>query len=534
MQRVGIDLSGIPTITGYWVWCESPGEFIPYSTDASIVIELAYQSNASSIDLSQYTDLRYTIDIINCKQISQLFNTQRDIHRIPTPGTLQSLLEVCIPTTFSVGTMPSTKASGATTLPLPPPSASAALPSHQPLAAFSSGQATSHTGNASSRAASRSGHSASVSNASTSGKTASGSGQASSGLAANHNSASSSSNTSSQNASRSARHQAAGHTSAQTTFAFGHASSRTGLASTASSGHQTSASASGRSHGQAGATPTASQATASACHSNVDNNMLESYDAMDDILCLYADNSKVPAAPNSVVVKKSTLGGFFRRPIGDTLSTFFHRFRYPLGWKSHPNSEECITVALDPRTDSEYRRVEAKFKESLPTFPVLSIKRVQNRWLWVRYTQAKSQLQKKNGGAVNELELFHGSKTTPSDNICASEEGFDMRFSQRCLWGQANYFAVKAFYSHHYARTVSDDGLVKEVILAKVLTGDSIECEPDSTLRFPPEKRLNRSKVNLKQVRYDSVRGTTQGYTVYMTYSNDRAYPAYIITYRAR
>lgn len=284
-------------------------------------------------------------------------------------------------------------------------------------------------------------------------------------------------------------------------------------------------------------TPTASSQitghSASACKN--DDDLLASYDAMDDILCLYADNSEVPAAPNAVVVrsKKSTLSEFFRRPIGDTLSTFFNRFRYPLGWKSHPNSEECITVALE-RTDSEYHRVEAKFNESLPTFLVLSIKRVQNRWLWVRYTQAKSQLQKKNGGVVNELELFHGSRNTPSDNICASEEGFDMRFSQRCLWGQANYFAVKAFYSHHYAHTVSDDDTIKEVILAKVLTGDSIECEPDSTLRFPPEKRLNRSKVNLKQLRYDSVNGTTQGYKVYMTYSNDRAYPAYIITYRTK
>ncbi len=33
-------------------------------------------------------------------------------------------------------------------------------------------------------------------------------------------------------------------------------------------------------------------------------------------------------------------------------------------------------------------------------------------------------------------------------------------------------------------------------------------------------------------VRYDSVNGVTRGYTVYMTYDNDNAYPAYIITYK--
>jgi hypothetical protein len=201
-----------------------------------------------------------------------------------------------------------------------------------------------------------------------------------------------------------------------------------------------------------------------------------------------------------------------------------------MGWRPHPHSEECIFVNLK-KTDPEYDRVEAKFKESLPNYTIRLIKRVQNRWLWVRYDQARSQLQKKNGVLVNELELFHGSKA-PAADICASEEGFDMRFSEQCLWGRANYFAVKAYYSHHYAHAVSADAKTQELILAKVLIGDSIKCDPDTTLRFPPEKQLNRSRVKLKQVRYDSVNGVTHGYRVYMTYSNDRAYPAYIITYR--
>ena len=251
---------------------------------------------------------------------------------------------------------------------------------------------------------------------------------------------------------------------------------------------------------------------------------LQSYDFADDILSSYSDFSEVPSetpALNQPSNAKSKLTDFFSKTLRGAFS------KYPRDWKPHPKSEDYLVFAL-PTTSDEYRKVETKFKESLPDFAIVSIKRVQNRWLWMRYSQAKTQLAKKNAGAVNEMELFHGAKETSSDYICASEEGFDMRFSRQGLWGQANYFAVKAFYSHHYAYTRKENS-TKEIILANVLTGDSIECQPNTNLRFPPEKETKRG--NLKQVRYDSVNGITQGYKVYMTYSNDRAYPAYVITY---
>ena len=253
--------------------------------------------------------------------------------------------------------------------------------------------------------------------------------------------------------------------------------------------------------------------------------MIASYDMMDDFLTTCSDNSDVPSAP---IPPRSKFKELMKRPIKDTLWSMRNKFKYPLNWRAHSSNEQCLVVDLEPNS-TDYCQVELKFRESLPDFPILSIKRVQNCWLWVRYAQAKTQLQSK--GAVNEMELFHGSRTTPSDNICSSEEGFDMRFSRQGLWGQANYFAVKAYYSHHYAYLLNRKTCTKEIILAKVLTGDSIECDPDSTLRFPPEKQ-NRRNIRLKQVRYDSVNGMTQGYKIYMTYANDRAYPAYVITYK--
>ena len=199
---------------------------------------------------------------------------------------------------------------------------------------------------------------------------------------------------------------------------------------------------------------------------------------------------------------------------------------FPLEWESQ-ESEQCKLFHVTGLT--EFDRIRRRVESSLPNAQITKLQRVQNKWLWARYLQEKTRLHEKNAGKVNELELFHGSRSTCAETICASEVGFDMRYSREGMWGQANYFAVKAEYSDTYAYRDDQSGL-KELILAKVLAGDSYECLPDKSLKFPPEKPA-AGDSQLKQVRYDSVSGTTHGSKVYMTYSNEKAYPAYIITY---
>ena len=53
----------------------------------------------------------------------------------------------------------------------------------------------------------------------------------------------------------------------------------------------------------------------------------------------------------------------------------------------------------------------------------------------------------KGSEKVNEKELFYGSSSTAPEEIYKSEEGFDMRFSHKGMWGQGNYFAESAQYS---------------------------------------------------------------------------------------
>ena len=157
---------------------------------------------------------------------------------------------------------------------------------------------------------------------------------------------------------------------------------------------------------------------------------------------------------------------------------------------------------------------------------ILSISRIQNNWLWEKYVMTRNRMSRKNNGRINERELFHGSRNCRAHNIYDSEEGFDMRYSSEGMWGQANYFAEKASYSNSYAYELTDGS--REMLLAKVLTGDSCKCESNRKLRKPP---LKVSQTHFQQETYDTVEGETGGSKVFMTYNNDKAYPAYLIVY---
>ena len=134
-------------------------------------------------------------------------------------------------------------------------------------------------------------------------------------------------------------------------------------------------------------------------------------------------------------------------------------------------------------------------------------------------------MKEKNNGTINEKELFHGTRGTSPEKIYADEEeGFDMRFSRSGMWGQGNYFAEKASYSNNYAYRHPNG--TRQFFLAKVLTGDSIQLEFNTKLRMPPVKKGN--------IKYDTVNGITCECRVYISYSNDKAYPFYLITYMIR
>ena len=109
--------------------------------------------------------------------------------------------------------------------------------------------------------------------------------------------------------------------------------------------------------------------------------------------------------------------------------------------------------------------------------------------------------------------------------IYSGEEGFDMRFSADGMWGRANYFAVNSLYSNSYAYAMPGTSS-RQMFMATVLIGKTEQLNSDRSLKMPGV--LPGSSID----RYDSVKGYTGGSDVYMVYSNKKAYPSYLITYK--
>ncbi len=67
------------------------------------------------------------------------------------------------------------------------------------------------------------------------------------------------------------------------------------------------------------------------------------------------------------------------------------------------------------------------------------------------------------------------------------------------------------------------------MFLARVLMGNFKEMDPTKGLKAPPFiENSNETKY------YDGVKGRLQGSMVYMIYTNRKAYPEYLITYKHR
>ena len=201
---------------------------------------------------------------------------------------------------------------------------------------------------------------------------------------------------------------------------------------------------------------------------------------------------------------------------------------HPETWDHMDEGTECIPMLLDPEFESEeYGRIAGRFLQTMPNADILKIERIQNKPLWMKYIQCSEHMLQFNDGILGEQMLFHGSRTTDPSDIYKGDSSFDMRFSNYGMWGKGNYFAVNASYSNSYAYH-SKEG-VKKMLVAWVLTGYSYCCGPHPYTKPPLRCGGGEGAI---QRRYDSVSGVTGGSKVYITYENDRAYPAYLVSYR--
>ena len=137
------------------------------------------------------------------------------------------------------------------------------------------------------------------------------------------------------------------------------------------------------------------------------------------------------------------------------------------------------------------------------------------------------------------MDLYHGTSAEICDQIIASEEGFDLRMSKAGNWGNAIYFAELSSCSNGYSKPAIDGG-PRTMILAKVIIGDTYQCQGDKSLRRPPEKKVTQKQGIMSSMQnspsipvlYDSVRGMLGDSPIYMVYCSRKAYPEYLITYK--
>ena len=75
-----------------------------------------------------------------------------------------------------------------------------------------------------------------------------------------------------------------------------------------------------------------------------------------------------------------------------------------------------------------------------------------NKRIWKTYNSELENMAEKNYGIKpKEQYLFHGTSRTAPEMIYGQDEGFDVRFSSKGMWGEAIYFAKYASYSHSYS-----------------------------------------------------------------------------------
>jgi poly [ADP-ribose] polymerase 10/14/15 len=191
--------------------------------------------------------------------------------------------------------------------------------------------------------------------------------------------------------------------------------------------------------------------------------------------------------------------------------------------------EQCKLVAL-PNNHPDFIRIESRMKETMTNVKIDKIERVQNLRFWNHYAFRRRTLQQELIDKPNlqiEMELFHGTRTTPPNEIYNGEYGFDMTYCTSGLWGTGTYFAMNASYSCQSYSYQLPNGK-RQVFLAQVLTGEVCDYKDkhDQTLRRPPRKN-----ESISGGRYNSVSGVTGGDQVYIVYENRVSYPTFLITF---
>lgn len=227
-----------------------------------------------------------------------------------------------------------------------------------------------------------------------------------------------------------------------------------------------------------------------------------------------------PTSSDTTIVTYTVKGynEFVQKSIIEIYRATMGDLQKPMEWEPQTKSIELRSIL---RGSPEWNKISSCMMKTLGC-KIISIERIQNKFLWGKYVQHKELMSHKGIRSTLEMELFHGTRSNSPQWIYESEEGFDMRYGRAGPWGLGNYFIKSAKFASSFAYKTTNG--VLQLFLVKVLVGDTYCASQDRTLRMPP------FKANKKD-RFDTINGFFNGSQLYITYSNDKAYPFYLISY---
>ncbi|NXS75142.1 PAR12 polymerase, partial [Pandion haliaetus] len=173
-------------------------------------------------------------------------------------------------------------------------------------------------------------------------------------------------------------------------------------------------------------------------------------------------------------------------------------------------------------TTSEYNRIKQLFHQTMKSYKVLKIQRIQNPSLWKVFQWQKEQMKRENGGReVSERLLFHGTKISFVEAICV--HNFDWRIcgSNGTNYGKGIYFARDASYSHAYCQPAVKTNIM---FVARVLVGDYVKG--NAAYVRPPTKSVDGLRF------YDSCVDNELNPSIFVVFEKYQIYPEYTIEYK--
>uniref|UniRef100_A0A8C3BMW4 Uncharacterized protein n=1 Tax=Cairina moschata TaxID=8855 RepID=A0A8C3BMW4_CAIMO len=173
-------------------------------------------------------------------------------------------------------------------------------------------------------------------------------------------------------------------------------------------------------------------------------------------------------------------------------------------------------------TSSEYKEIKKQFEQTMKTYNIVRVQRIQNPSLWKVFQWKKEKMKKEAGKKeVNERLLFHGTKDARLEDICINN--FDWRTcgSNGANYGKGSYFARDASYSHEYCQSAVKPNVM---FMARVLVGDYVQGRADYVR--PPPKSVDGLCF------YDSCVDNKLNPSIFVIFEKNQIYPEYLIEYK--